>query len=57
MAKVDHPQFTRELSLSWHRADVMSNAVQKVKAAIIELTGELRQRPEWARQDDQPRPH
>ncbi|UVM24440.1 LysR substrate-binding domain-containing protein [Pseudomonas wadenswilerensis] len=57
MAKVDHPQFTRELSLSWHRVDVMSNAVQKVKAAIIELTGELRQRPEWARQDDQPRPH
>ncbi|UVL21967.1 LysR substrate-binding domain-containing protein [Pseudomonas donghuensis] len=50
MAKVDHPQFTRELSLSWHRADVMSNAVQKVKAAIVELTGELRQRPEWARQ-------
>ena len=56
MAKVDHPQFARELSLCWHRTDVMSNAVQKVKAAIVELMGELRKRPEWARQSDQPSP-
>ncbi|MHC8339228.1 hypothetical protein [Pseudomonas sp. HLT2-19-2] len=53
MSKVDHLQFARELSLCWHRTGVMSNAVQKVKAAIVELIGELGLRPEWVLQADQ----
>jgi LysR family nitrogen assimilation transcriptional regulator len=51
LAKVDHPLFSRDLSLCWHDTALLSNAVQKVKAAILELFDSLGRRPEWAAAD------
>lgn len=48
LANIDHGLFSRELSLCWHDTAVMSNAVQKVKATLLELFEELGQRPGWA---------
>ncbi|MEM4988108.1 LysR substrate-binding domain-containing protein [Collimonas sp. H4R21] len=47
LAQVDHPLFLRDLSLCWHDTELLSNAVQKVKAIIVELFDVLGQRPEW----------
>lgn len=47
LAKVDHPLFSRDLSLCWHDTALLSNAVQKVKATILELFDSLGKRPEW----------
>jgi LysR family nitrogen assimilation transcriptional regulator len=51
LAKVDHPLFSRDLSLCWHDTALLSNAVQKVKATILELFDSLGKRPEWAAAD------
>lgn len=51
LAKVDHRLFSRDLSLCWHDTALLSNAVQKVKAAILELFDSLGKRPEWAAAD------
>jgi LysR family nitrogen assimilation transcriptional regulator len=51
LAKVDHRLFSRDLSLCWHDTALLSNAVQKVKATILELFDSLGQRPEWAAAD------
>lgn len=51
LAKVDHPLFSRELSLCWHDTALLSNAVQKVKATILELFDSLGKRPEWTAAD------
>lgn len=48
LARVDHPLFTRELSLCWHDTQLLSNAVQKVKATLLEMFELLVRRPEWA---------
>lgn len=48
LAKVDHRLFARDLSLCWHDTALLSNAVQKVKATILELFDSLGKRPEWA---------
>jgi LysR family nitrogen assimilation transcriptional regulator len=47
LAQVDHPLFSRDLSLCWHDTELLSNAVQKVKAIIVELFDVLGRRPEW----------
>ena len=47
LAKVDHPLFSRDLSLCWHDTALLSNAVQKVKATILEVFDSLGKRPEW----------
>jgi len=47
LAQVDHPLFARDLSLCWHDTELLSNAVQKVKAIIVELFDVLGRRPEW----------
>lgn len=51
LAKVDHRLFSRDLSLCWHDTALLSNAVQKVKATILELFDSLGKRPEWAAAD------
>jgi LysR family nitrogen assimilation transcriptional regulator len=51
LAKVDHRLFSRELSLCWHDTALLSNAVQKVKATILELFDSLGKRPEWTAAD------
>lgn len=43
-----HRLFARDLSLCWHDAALVSNAVQKVKAEIVRLFDTLGQRPERA---------
>jgi LysR family nitrogen assimilation transcriptional regulator len=43
--------FSRELSLCWHDTALLSNAVQKVKATILELFDSLGKRPEWTAAD------
>lgn len=48
LAKVDHRLFSRDLSLCWHDTGLLSNAVQKVKATILELFDVLGRRPVWA---------
>jgi LysR family nitrogen assimilation transcriptional regulator len=47
IAPVDHPLFVRDLSLCWPDTALISNAVQKVRAEIVDLFGRLGQRPEW----------
>ncbi|MGB7195654.1 MAG: LysR substrate-binding domain-containing protein [Collimonas pratensis] len=47
LAAVDHRLFSRELSLCWHDTELLSNAVHKVKAIIVELFEVLGQRREW----------
>jgi LysR family nitrogen assimilation transcriptional regulator len=47
LARVNHRSFSRHLSLSWKDTQLLSNAVQKVKATILELFDELGRRPEW----------
>jgi LysR family nitrogen assimilation transcriptional regulator len=51
LAKVDHRLFSRDLSLCWHDTALLSNAVQKVKATILELFDSLGKRPEWTAAD------
>lgn len=51
LAKVDHRLFSRDLSLCWHDTALLSNAVQKVKATILELFDSMGKRPEWAAAD------
>lgn len=51
LAKVDHRLFSRDLSLCWHDTALLSNAVQKVKATLLELFDSLGKRPEWAAAD------
>ncbi|CAE6745534.1 LysR substrate-binding domain-containing protein [Paraburkholderia haematera] len=51
LAKVDHRLFSRDLSLCWHDTALLSNAVQKVKATMLELFDSLGKRPEWAAAD------
>jgi LysR family nitrogen assimilation transcriptional regulator len=48
LAKVDHRLFSRDLSLCWHDTELLRNAVQKVKATILELFDLLGRRPVWA---------
>lgn len=48
IARVDHRLFVRDLSLCWHDTALLSNAVQKVKAEIVESFGNLGRRREWA---------
>jgi LysR family nitrogen assimilation transcriptional regulator len=48
LVHVDHRLFSRDISLCWHSTGSLSNAVQKVKASILELFAHLGQRPEWA---------
>src|SRR5579859_1548645 len=45
LAKVDHRLFSRDLSLCWHDTALLSNAVQKVKATILELFDSMGKRP------------
>ncbi|WP_206953265.1 LysR substrate-binding domain-containing protein [Trinickia acidisoli] len=47
LAKVDHRLFSRDLSLCWHDTALLSNAVQKVKATLLELFDSLGKRAEW----------
>ncbi len=51
LAKVDHRLFSRTLSLCWHDTALLSNAVQKVRAAMLELFAELGRWPQWAAAD------
>lgn len=51
LAKVDHRLFSRDLSLCWHDTALLSNAVQKVKATILELFDSMGKRSEWASAD------
>ncbi|MFM0076933.1 LysR substrate-binding domain-containing protein [Paraburkholderia sediminicola] len=51
LAKVDHRLFSRDLSLCWRDTALLSNAVQKVKATILELFDSTGKRPEWAAAD------
>ena len=51
LAKVDHRLFSRDLSLCWHDTALLSNAVQKVKATILELFDSMGKWPEWAAAD------
>lgn len=48
LARIDHRLFKRDLSLCWHDTVVESNAVQKVKATIIELFEAFGRQPGWA---------
>ncbi|WP_248751892.1 LysR substrate-binding domain-containing protein [Pseudomonas sp. MWU15-20650] len=48
LARVDHRLFSRELSLCWPDTAVHSNAVQKVKATILELFEGFEQQQGWA---------
>lgn len=48
LARIDHRLFSRELSLCWPATAVQSNAVQKVKATILELFEEFEQQVGWA---------
>lgn len=48
LARIDHRLFKRDLSLCWHDTVVESNAVQKVKATIIELFEAFGHQPGWA---------
>lgn len=48
LARVAHPLFVRELSLCWADSGLLSNAVLKVREALVELFGQLGKRPEWA---------
>lgn len=48
LARVDHRLFNRELSLCWPDTAVHSNAVQKVKATILELFEGFEQQQGWA---------
>lgn len=48
LAQVDHRLFSRDLSLCWRDTDLLSNAVQKVRQAIMDLFDVLGCRPEWA---------
>ncbi|UWF47257.1 LysR substrate-binding domain-containing protein [Pseudomonas sp. N3-W] len=48
LARIDHRLFTRDLSLCWPDTVVQSNAVQKVKATIIELFAGFERQPGWA---------
>ncbi len=48
LVPVDHELFSRDLSLCWHGMDLLSNAVQKVKAAILELFESIGCKQEWA---------
>jgi LysR family nitrogen assimilation transcriptional regulator len=51
LAKVDHRLFSRTLSLCWHDTALLSNAVQKVRATMLELFAELGRWPQWAAAD------
>lgn len=48
LARIDHRLFSRELSLCWPETAVHSNAVQKVKATILELFEGFEQQQGWA---------
>jgi LysR family transcriptional regulator, nitrogen assimilation regulatory protein len=48
VARINHRHAIRDLSLCWHDTQVLSNAVQKVKAIILEIFELLGRRPEWA---------
>lgn len=48
LARIDHRLFSRELSLCWPDTAVQSNAVQKVKATILELFEGFEQQAGWA---------
>jgi LysR family transcriptional regulator, nitrogen assimilation regulatory protein len=48
LGHINHRLFRRELSLCWRDSALLSNAVLKVKAVILELIETLSQRPEWA---------
>ncbi len=51
LAKVDHRLFSRELSLCWRDTALLSNAVQKVKATLLELFDGPGKWPEWVASD------
>lgn len=53
LAKVDHRLFSRDLSLCWRDTTLPSNAVQKVKATILELFDSPGKWPEWVASDDE----
>jgi LysR family nitrogen assimilation transcriptional regulator len=48
LVRIDDNLFSRDLALCWHGTGLLSNAVQKVKAAILELFESLGGVPEWA---------
>ena len=47
LAKVEHNLFSRDLSLCWRDTALLSNAVQKVKATMLELFDSPNKWPEW----------
>lgn len=47
LARVDHRLFSRDLSLCWRDTALQSNAVQKVKATMLELFHGPGKWPEW----------
>lgn len=47
LARVDHRLFSRDLSLCWRDTALQSNAVQKVKATMLELFHGPEKWPEW----------
>jgi LysR family nitrogen assimilation transcriptional regulator len=48
IARVGHPLFARELALCWPETPLTSNAVDKVRATIIELFEELGAHTGWS---------
>jgi len=47
LARIDHRQFRRDLSLCWRDSALLSNATIKVKEIMLELLATLGERPEW----------
>ena len=48
LVRVDHRLFSRDLLLCWHGTGLLSNAVGRVKAIILELFEHIGHRPGWA---------
>lgn len=47
LARINHRLFARDMSLCWTETRLLSNAVLKVKAALLNLFQQLGKRPEW----------